>query len=313
MSVLSATSPRPGRQPYGPEGRSPWLDIDWREHQRWVVVDRAPINTIELGAGPPLVFVHGLLGSWQNWLEQLPVFAAQHRVITLDLPGFGHSPMPPERISISYYARLLDGLFDQLEIDAAALVGNSMGGFVSTDLAITFPERVERIALISPAGVSTYAHPAGVRAEPILRRASRVLTPGFDWVLANPELMGRRRRLRKTLLGGLVTHPGLLGAALATEQIRGGAQSPGFFDGLLANLNYDTRERLAEIACPALIVWGEQDRVITARDAEIFEQSIPGSRKVVLEDTGHLAMLERPMAVNQLLEEFLSEETSSVE
>src|SRR5579862_1314059 len=106
---------------YGPSGRSPWLDVDWREHQRWVSVAGQPVNTIELGEhdAPALVFVHGLSGSWPNWLEQLPVFADSHRVIAMDLPGFGHSPMPHERITISGYARLLDGLCDELSIDAA--------------------------------------------------------------------------------------------------------------------------------------------------------------------------------------------------
>src|SRR5947209_3104415 len=81
---------------YGPVGRSRWLDVDWREHQRWIVVDGQPVNTIELGEGPPLVFLHGLSGCWQNWLEQLPVFAEAHRVVSVDLPGFGQSPMPHE-------------------------------------------------------------------------------------------------------------------------------------------------------------------------------------------------------------------------
>src|SRR5205085_6447300 len=80
---------------YGPSGRSPWLDVDWREHQRWVTIDGRRVNVIELGSGPPVVFIHGLSGSWQNWLEQLPVFARGHRVITFDLPGFGASQMPP--------------------------------------------------------------------------------------------------------------------------------------------------------------------------------------------------------------------------
>src|SRR5437588_683276 len=60
---------------YGPSGRSAWLDVDWRQHQRWLRLHDRPVNVIELGAGPPVVFVHGLSGSWQNWLEQLPVFA----------------------------------------------------------------------------------------------------------------------------------------------------------------------------------------------------------------------------------------------
>src|ERR1700733_2749154 len=106
MSSIASPPLANSTQPYGPVGRSPWLDVDWREHQRWVTVDGAPVNTIELGQGPPLVFVHGLSGSWPNWLEQLPVFAEDHRVITLDLPGFGYSPMPAEKITISGYARM---------------------------------------------------------------------------------------------------------------------------------------------------------------------------------------------------------------
>ena len=79
----------------------------------------------------------------------------------MDLPGFGHSPMPRERITISGYARLLDGLFDELGIDAATVVGNSMGGFISAELAIAFPQRVERLVLVAPAGLSTYAELSG--------------------------------------------------------------------------------------------------------------------------------------------------------
>ena len=104
---------------YGPVGRSAWLDVDWREHQRWVMIDGTPVNTIQLGeqgnqAKQPLVFIHGLSGCWQNWLEQLPVLAREHRVLTVDLPGFGSSPMPAGEISISGYGRTLDRLLEQL-------------------------------------------------------------------------------------------------------------------------------------------------------------------------------------------------------
>src|SRR5213592_622642 len=87
----------PAELAYGPVGRSAWLDVDWGAQQRWVTVAERPANVIELGAGdPPVVFVHGLAGSWQNWLENLPHFAERHRVIAMDLPGFGASPMPAE-------------------------------------------------------------------------------------------------------------------------------------------------------------------------------------------------------------------------
>jgi pimeloyl-ACP methyl ester carboxylesterase len=291
---------------YGPVGRSRWLDVDWRTHQRWMLVDSQPVNTIQLGEGPPVVFVHGLSGSWANWLEQLPVLADDHRVLALDLPGFGYSPMPPEQISISGYARLLDRVMGELGIDAAAVVGNSMGGFVAAELAIAFPQRVERLVLISAAGISTTGHPGSTRALPTLRRMERILAASGAWVASKSDAVTRRSHLREATMKVVVRHPGRLPAALLAEQLRG-AGKPGFLHALQAVLDYDIRDRLPEIACPTLIVWGDADRVITVRDADVFAELIPSSREVIFEDTGHVAMLERPAAFNALLEGFLSE------
>lgn len=297
---------------YGPSGRSPWLDVDWRKHQRWVEVAGQPINTIDLGEGPPIVFVHGLSGSWPNWLEQLPVFADHsspiggRRVVAMDMPGFGHSPMPREPITISGYARMLDELMDELGIDAAAVVGNSMGGFTAAELAIAFPERVERLVLVSPAGLSTYRHPRGTRALSTLRRYERIVAAYTAWMASKSDTATRRPLLREATLGLVTAHPSRLPAPLAAEQLRG-AGKPGFVQGLEANLDYDFRERLPEIACPTLIVWGDRDRVITVRDAAVYAELIPGSRKVIYEDTGHMAQLERPDAFNALLADFLTE------
>lgn len=301
---------------YGPRGRSPWLDVDWRACQKWVTVEGCPVNTIDLGEGPAIVFVHGLSGSWPNWLEQLPVFAgagpaaggpyAGHRVVAMDLPGFGHSPMPRERITVSWYARILDGLMGELGIDAAAVVGNSMGGFIAAELAIAFPQRVERLVLVSPAGLSTYNHRGATRALPTLKRAERITTAYAGWVVSRAETAARRPGMRNATLGLVTRHPSRLPAALVAEQVKG-AGKPGFMQALEANVNYDYRERLPEIACPTLIVWGAEDRVIPMRDAAVYAELISGSRKVVYTDTGHMAMLERPQKFNELLNEFLKE------
>jgi pimeloyl-ACP methyl ester carboxylesterase len=298
-----------GPQPlaYGPTGRSPWLDIDWRRHQRWVSVDGQVLNTVELGeGGQAIVFVHGLSGSWPNWLEQLPVLARDHRVLAVDLPGFGHSPMPEGEVSISGYARLLEGLLRKREIDAAVVVGNSMGGFIGAELAISVPERVERLVLVSAAGLSTHNEPRAVRATPTLRRLERILAATTAWAASKSEEITRRPRLRAAVMNVVVRHPSRLPGPIAAEQVRG-AGKPGFFGALQAVLDYDVRERLAEIACPTLIVWGEKDLLISARDADVFAELIADSRKVVFPDTGHMAMLERPQAFNALLEEFLAE------
>jgi pimeloyl-ACP methyl ester carboxylesterase len=306
MSSIDALPRSDWRQSYGPEGRSSWLDVDWREHQRWVTVNGSEINTIDMGEGPAIVFVHGLSGSWPNWLEQLPVFAREHRVIAMDLPGFGHSPMPHERITISAYARILDGLLEKLGVSAAAVVGNSMGGFVSTELAIAFPQRVERLALVSAAGISTYRHPGVERIEPYLRRMAPIVAVYTGWTAAQSDWIARRRGLRNLSLGLVTRHPDRLPAALAAEQLRG-AGKPGFLQALQANIDYPIAERLPEIACPTLIVWGAEDKVIPVADASVFEELIPDSRKVIFEDTGHVAMLERPASFNELLGEFIAE------
>jgi pimeloyl-ACP methyl ester carboxylesterase len=318
MNPTSTAPPSPSPSPprpdnptfYGPRGRSAWLDVDWREHQRWVLVDGEPVNVIELGASEahqgalPLVFVHGLSGSWPNWLEQLPVLAARRRVIAMDLPGFGHSPMPSWAISISAYARMLDRLLGVLGIDAAALVGNSMGGFISAELAISYPQRVERLVLVSAAGISTYNNRGALRAMPLLQQTERLLAAYTAWIASKSDAVARRARLREATLNVVTRHPSRLPAALAAEQLRGSGKR-GFVQALQANLNYDFRERLPEIACPTLIVWGEDDRLISARDARVFAELIPDSRVVMYADTGHLSMLERPEAFNALLEEFL--------
>ncbi|MGO9489625.1 MAG: alpha/beta fold hydrolase [Solirubrobacteraceae bacterium] len=283
-----------------------WHEIDWRRYQRWVTVDGRPVNTIELGSGPPIVFVHGLSGSWVNWLEQLAAFSGRHRVVAMDLPGFGHSPMPAGEISIQGYARTLDTLLGELGIDAAAVVGNSMGGFISAELAIAFPQRVERLVLVSAAGISTYQNRVTVRTLPAIRRLERVLAGSAAWMASKSEAVTRRPRLREATLKVVMRHPERLEGALAAEQLRGSGK-PGFLPALEAIVDFDVRERLPEIACPTLIVWGDGDLLINVKDADLFQQLIPDSRKVVFEDTGHMAMLEQPARFNELLSGFLDE------
>src|SRR3954453_19757773 len=125
-------------------GQRPWLTVDWREHQRWVRVSDRWANVIELGSGPMVLFVHGLGGSGPNWLENLVQTAeAGYRAVAVDLPGFGHSEMPADEISISGYGRWIDALLEEIGDGPVALVGNSMGGFIGCEVAIQFPARLE--------------------------------------------------------------------------------------------------------------------------------------------------------------------------
>jgi pimeloyl-ACP methyl ester carboxylesterase len=289
---------------YGPQGRSEWLDIDWREHMRWATLSGSTVNYVELGEGAPLIFIHGLSGCWQNWLENIPYFARDHRVIALDLPGFGASPMPREKISINGYAAVVDELLDTLNIGEASIVGNSMGGFIGAELAIEFATRVDRLVLVSAAGLTT-AEMHNDRGLAALRRIENILAYGAAWAGTRSDRLSRRPGLRKALMLAVAAHPDQLPAPLTAEQVRGSGK-PGFLDALEALGTYPLKDRLERIEAPTLIVWGAKDRLVPRRDADRFLEAIgENANKVVYEDTGHVAMLERPARFNADVEKFL--------
>lgn len=293
-------------QAYGPSGRSEWMDVDWREHLRWVRVDGRSVNVVDIGSGPAIVFLHGLAGCWQNWLETIPHFAATRRVIAFDLPGFGASPMPAQPISMPGYARLLDELLVTLGIDSATFVGSSMGGFVAAEFAIRFGAQVQRLCLASPAGLSM-EHKRNERNQGARARIENYLFFGTGWLASRSDRVVRSERLRRALLMLVAAYPERLPSRLVAEQAHG-AGKPGFTDALDAMTCYPIRDRLGEISCPTLVVWGELDRLVPVQDAGEFEWLIPRARKVVYEDTGHLVMLERPARFNADLQAFLDEE-----
>jgi len=306
--VAGPGGPPPDPGPYGAVGRSAWQDVDWRAHRRWVEMDGRRVNVVELGAGDrTIVFVHGLAGSWQNWLENLLVLAdLGYRVVTFDLPGFGQSEMPDHKISIPGYGRFVDALLERLGVGPAIVVGNSMGGFIGAEVAIQYPARVDRLVLVSAAGL-TVEYQRHDHALGALRYGRRLLTAWGGFIGARSDAIAMRPRTRRMLMGLVAASPEKLPAALVSEQLRG-AGTLGFIDALDALTDYPIRTRLGEIGCPTLIVWGAKDRLVPVRDADAFERLIPDARKVVWEDTGHVAMLERPVAFNALLAAFAAEE-----
>jgi pimeloyl-ACP methyl ester carboxylesterase len=308
-TIQERVAATPDLDGYGPPARSAWLDIDWRRHQRWLRIDGRRVNLVELGDGPPIVFVHGHSGSWTNWLENLPHFAQRHRVIAFDLPGFGDSEMPAEGVSIEGYGRTVDAVMAELGIERAAVVGNSLGGFVGAEVALKFPARVQRLVLVAAAGLATKY--VGLSTELLRRRSVAALARGINAYASFPEAhaetLMRRPRLRRALLNVVAHHPERLPVPISIELIRG-AGKPASSDALRSLLDYDYRDRLEDVRCPTLIVWGEDDRTVPVESADEYERLIPGSRRVVLLDTGHVPMVERPVRFNALLDEFLAEE-----
>ncbi len=289
---------------YGRRGRSEWLDFPWERHQHQIRIDGRDAHYVDVGEGPALVFIHGLGASWQSWLENIPEFSRDHRVVAMDLPGFGCSDTP-EDISIEYYADWTFRLLDELGIEKGAVVGNSMGGFIAADMAILRPERIHRLAVVSAAVFWQEYR----RAQPLVQLArmsdaivARALTRVTDDVATRP-------RLRSWALATAgFRYPHLIEKQVAHEMVRSARRTDGFLPALEAMADFPLEEQLPKISCPALIVWGAHDTLVPVKDAKRMEDLIPDSRRVVFERTGHVAMLERPERFNTLLREFLDED-----
>jgi len=290
---------------YGRTATPNWRETDWSRQLKQVEIDRIPVNYVDVGSGDqdPVVLVHGLGGQWQNWLENIPRLALDRRVVAMDLPGFGLTPEPEyEELSIPGYGRFVNALCDKLGLGEVELVGNSMGGYVAAEVAIQFPERVSRLVLVSAAGISS----AESLQAPILT-FGRIATAIATNSAARYRQLAARPITRHMSLALVARHPRLLKADLAYEGFIKGAGKPGFDAALRACLNYDFRDRLPEVKVPTLIVWGEKDSIIPVQDADEFERLIEDSRKIVMKDTGHIPMAERPQTFNDLLVEFLAE------
>jgi pimeloyl-ACP methyl ester carboxylesterase len=305
-STVLPARPRAARfagDDYGAPGDPDWRQVDWRAHLHDLELDGRGVRYVDLGRPrddePPVVFVHGLGGCWQNWLENLPATARRRRVVALDLPGFGQSELPAGDVSITNFAHTVDALCETLELGPVALVGNSMGGFVAADVALHFPQRVERLALVSAAGITTN----DVLREPartVMRVGAAVAAIGARRI----EYFLRRPRTRHLAYGWVVRHPTALAPDLLWEQAQG-TGAPGFMLAVDALANYDFRDRLPEIACPTLVVQGTDDMIVPVRDAYEYERLIPRSRTLILRDTGHVPMLERAPTFNRALLDFL--------
>ena len=262
------------------------------------------MNYVELapadpGGERPIIFVHGLAGCWQNWLEQLPEIGRARRVIALDLPGFGRSPMPSWDVSIPDYGRFLVRFAEAVEAPEAIVVGNSLGGYVTAEAVASEPGAFGGLVLVAAAGISH----ASMRPGPIAL-AGR-LAVGLGPLMVGYQDAGiRRPALRDSAFRSVFHRPSALRPELLWEHYANGAGKPAFLPALTAMVDHDLNENLAAVGAPTLIVWGRDDRIIPVADATGYGEALPHAQTVILADTGHMPQVERPTRFNRLLTAF---------
>lgn len=266
------------------------------------------------GSGPPVVLVHGMVNSSRHWQAVARRLADRYTVIAPDLVGHGDSATPRGDYSLGAHASVIRDLLSTLGIERASVVGHSLGGGIAMVFFWQFPERVERLALVSSGGL-------GPEVSPLLRSAA---LPGARVLLgavANRrvadgfELAGRRLRAQGSGLGVQ-----LQAVARALRPL----QTPGARDAFLHTLRavidrhgqrVSANDRLYLLEqVPVLVVWGERDATIPIAHGHATHAAVPHSRLVTLPKAAHFPHLEDPEGLAAALREFLeSTEPSQID
>jgi pimeloyl-ACP methyl ester carboxylesterase len=273
--------------------------------RRHVEIHGHSVSYLAEGEGPSVVLIHGVTGTCEVWAPVLPALAERHSVVAPDLLGHGKSAKPRGDYSLGAYASGIRDLVVGLGHERVTVVGHSLGGGIAMQFAYQFPERCERLVLVSSGGLGQEVHP-------VLRAAT---VPGSELVL--PLIAGARVRAAGAAVAGLLERVGLHAGPDIAEMVRGyGSLADtdtrrafihtlrSVVDPLGQRVNASDRLYLAA-AMPALIVWGRRDRVIPAGHAGVAELGMPGSRLEIFERSGHFPQLDEPVRFAGLLADFI--------
>ena len=267
---------------------------------RTIEVNGRSIALLESNAAdtsmPTLVLLHGFGANKDNWVRLASHLTDSYRVIALDLPGHGDSV---KDASLAYdmddQVGYVHEILTHLKVDRFHLAGNSMGGGITALYAATHPESVLSAILFNPGGI----HEHESEFETLLREGKNPLVLNsvddfdtqLDFAMAKPPFI-----------------PWPITSVLAEQSVANKELQASIFSQIRASASHDYvfQDELKKIKAPTLIIWGKLDRLLHYRNADIFEQMIPGSRKLIFDEIGHMPMIEIPEESAAVVREFTS-------
>lgn len=285
---------------YAPDKPRAALEAAYPGEFRTVLGLRLRLRDTGPRGAPALILLHGFgssLDTWEPWAKAL---SPKYRVIRIDLPGFGLTgPDPTGDYSDARTLAILSALLDQLALPKATLIGNSLGGRFAWEFAARYPQRVDKLVLISPDGFASPGFEYGKAPEvPLMLEA-------MPWV-------GPRTLVRANLAPAWA-HPDALPDAVLTRY-RDMLLAPGVRRAILDRTRQtvltDPAPRLRSINAPTLLMWGEQDQMIPVSNARDYLRLLPHARLVRLPGMGHVPFEESPAAALPVLEHFLAADES---
>lgn len=235
-------------------------------------------------SGPPVVLIHGFGGDKDNWSLYAPYLGSHYRLICPDLPGFGENDRSIALDhSIAAQGERLLNFLDALGIQKCHLGGNSMGGYIALHLAMTRPERLLSLTLLNNAGVigpheSELQRRVALGESPLVVRTMADIDRLLAFVAFKPRFIPRQ--FKKVLLEDVAPHAELLDKIF--NEIAGDA------------LDRPVNDQLHRVSTPTQIIWGRHDNLIDVSCANVLHEGIKGSELLILEDAGHVPMIEKP-------------------
>jgi pimeloyl-ACP methyl ester carboxylesterase len=293
--MTSSSPSSPGRREYVPH----WTGIDWDHSIANRSINGRRVRYVDYGTGPAVVLLHGMAASWEWWLENIPALGRQHRVIAVDLPGFGESEPLPAPAEMATHARAVLGLLTELGVESATVAGHSMGGLVAIAMHAADPRRVRSLILVDAGGV-----PMSERRLAVILVALRIAA----LILRQPlvrRALATRPWVRRLALRAAFRDPGAMSPELAakTMPLFGG---PGSVTAVAAAGRAVNATVPESIACPVLLVWGEHDVIVPPSCAHQMHDKLPDSQLAVFTGAGHSPMIEFPDQFNDLVLRFIA-------
>jgi pimeloyl-ACP methyl ester carboxylesterase len=252
-----------------------------------VVIDNQMVHYEVLGRGRPVIFLHGWLGSWRYWFPTMEVVAEQFRTYSFDFWGFGDSQRKQTRESIQAYSDQITRFIDALGIDRVMLVGHSMGGMVALKTALSYPERISRVATVG-------APIDGDSLSWMLKLTDR---PLFADAFARMPWL--RRQLFRFFLGA-TSDPAI--GEMIDDSVKSSANTLRY--AVSSMWRTDLRPELPRLRVPTLIVHGGRDDIVNPDQADLFDQS-PLAEVVMMPRSRHFPFLDEPELFNDVLMRFL--------
>ena len=240
--------------------------------------------------GRVVVLIHGSnasLHTWEPWAERL---GSDYRVISLDLPGHGLTGSHPGGVyDYPVFVDVIDKLMTKLGVKKAVIGGNSMGGGTAWMFALTHPEKTEAVLLVDAAGAPAWQSkktPIGFRVMrmPVVKELARFIAPRSMFGSSLKTSMTVQSKIDDALVDRyweLNRYPGNREATMKRFSLQ-------------HNNHPATKEKLAAIKVPVMIMWGEEDNLIPVSSAKWFADAIPGAKLVVYPKVGHIPMEEVP-------------------